>query len=304
MDPCTVRVEWEAEARVSDGDRTGAGVSNGTESLQGIAESRPSGSRRLALNRTPVSLAAALALAGVALAEFVTAYVNPLYGVLGHIVLLGVFLSLGALTQDTRYQVFFLTMTIAPLIRILSLGMPLGRFPQPYWYVLTAIPLFAAAWSIARTLKIPRASLNLRLPSWRLLPIELAVGVSGLGLGVVEWSILHPKPIPGSSSIAWLIATPLILLICTGFIEEILFRGLIQYAAGNLVGSNGGLAVTVALFAALHTGWHSPVDVAFVAGVALYFGLVVRCTRSLLGVTMAHGAINTVLFVVLPLTVR
>lgn len=248
--------------------------------------------------------AAGTSLGAIGLAEVVTVYVNPLYGVLAHMVLLGAFLSLGALARDERRQAFFLTMALAPLIRILSLGMPLGRFPQPYWYVLTALPLFAAAWSVARTLGIHRTALNLRLPSRRRLPIELAIAATGFALGVVEWHILHPRPIVSGSSIAWLVAAPLILLVFTGFVEELLFRGLIQYAAGNLLGPNGGLAVTVMLFAIMHTGWRSPLDLAFVSGVAVYFGLAVRYTQSLTGVTIAHGAINTMLFVVLPLAIR
>jgi len=52
-----------------------------------------------------------------------------------------------------------------PLIRIVSLGMPLGDFAQMDWYILTAAPLFAAAVvavrrEVARTSEIdapPRA---------------------------------------------------------------------------------------------------------------------------------------------------
>jgi membrane protease YdiL (CAAX protease family) len=179
--------------------------------------------------------------------------------------------------------------------------MPLGHFPQLLWYILTGIPLFLAAFLIVRTLELPRHSLGLQMPSGRGLPIDLGVAASGIGLGLVEWWILRPEPLVQTASIVQFLGLVLILLVFTGFLEELLFRGLIQHAATGLLGPNAGLFLTAALFAILHVGWHSLPDLAFVFAVALYFGLTVRYTRSLLGVTIAHGATNVMLFVVLPL---
>ena len=41
-----------------------------------------------------------------------------------------------------------LALTLAPLIRVLSLSLPLFRFPQAAWYPIVAIPLLLAAWVI------------------------------------------------------------------------------------------------------------------------------------------------------------
>jgi len=249
-------------------------------------------------------LLATAALGMIALAEVITAFTDVRYGVAGHVVLLVLFLALGALASDQRLQAFFLAITVAPLIRIVSLGMPLSHFPQTFWYVLTAVPLFLAAFLITRMLEIPSAALNLRFPRWRRLPVDLLVSVSGIGLGVVEWRILGTAPLVHTSSIAWIIGASLILLLCTGFLEELLFRGLIQHVVATLLGPNMGLVVTSALFGVLHVGYHSVLDLAFVTAVALYFGLAVRYTRSLFGVSMAHGVINIMLFIVLPLSLR
>jgi NADH-quinone oxidoreductase subunit N len=57
------------------------------------------------------------------------------------------------------------------------------------------------------------------------------------------------------------------------------------------------------IFAALHIGYRSVVDVLFVLGVALFLGWVVYRTGSLLGATIAHGLTNIVLFLVMPFLV-
>jgi len=256
---------------------------------------RRAGSTRL----RPLGLAAC-ALAAVALAEYLTTYSDPTYGVLLHVALLFGFLTAGAYASDTRVQAFFLALTAAPLIRIVSLGMPLGEVPQPFWYVLTGTPLFFAVFLTARSLGIGRRALSLTLP-WRTIPFQLLVALSGAVLGIVEYQILRPVPMVGVSSLPVLAGAAGILIVFTGFMEELVFRGLVQGVAGRWLGAKTGVLVASALFAILHTGWRSPVDMLFVFGVALYFGTVVRLTGSLFGVSLAHGAINIVLFIALPL---
>jgi hypothetical protein len=57
------------------------------------------------------------------------------------------------------------------------------------------------------------------------------------------------------------------------------------------------------VFAALHVGYKSAPDVAFVFFVALFFSWAVARTGSLLGVTLAHGIANVVLYLVAPFIV-
>ncbi len=54
------------------------------------------------------------------------------------------------------------------------------------------------------------------------------------------------------------------------------------------------------LFAILHMGFLSWLDVIFVFSVALFLSWVVKKTGSLLGVTLSHGITNIMLFLVVP----
>jgi membrane protease YdiL (CAAX protease family) len=95
----------------------------------------------------------------------------------------------------------------------------------------------------------------------------------------------------------WLPA--LIFLMCTGFVEEFIFRGVLQRTAVEAFGWRGIIYVSL-LFAALHMGFLSLIDVVFVFCVALFFGWVVKKTGSLLGVALAHGITNIILYLVAP----
>jgi len=91
----------------------------------------------------------------------------------------------------------------------------------------------------------------------------------------------------------------LILLLGTGFVEEFIFRGVLQRSAVEAFGGWGVIYVSL-LFAILHIGFLSWIDVVFVFVIALFFGWVVKKTGSLLGVTLSHGITNIVLYLVVP----
>ena len=69
----------------------------------------------------------------------------------------------------------------------------------------------------------------------------------------------------------------------------------------NFLGPLGGVIFAALIFSVLHIGWHSILDLLFALGVGVYFSLIVLRTTSLWGVTVAHGAISTMVFIVVPL---
>ncbi len=275
----------------------GAAIADATAGSARIARVLPG----LPSSARGMLILAVAALLCVAAAETMVAYGDPRIGIGMHIALLALTLVLAAQAGDARWQGFFMALAFAPIIRIASTGMPLQNFAQPYWYVLTSVPLFIAGYLVARECGLRRADICLRLPDLGSLPTDLAVAAAGVPLGYVEWRILRPAPMVESHSVAWLVAGALILLICTGLVEELLFRGVLQFVAIRLFGVRGGVLFSAGLFATLHIGHLSVLDDVFVLGVGLQFSLAVRYSRSLLGVTLAHGLINVMLFMVLPL---
>ena len=133
----------------------------------------------------------------------------------------------------------------------------------------------------------------------RSLPLQTLTGLSGLGLGYLEYRILHPTPLALSFTLGSIWLPALILLLFTGLLEELIFRGLLQRASQALLGNLGPVYVSLA-FAVLHIGYRSLADIAFVFAVGLLFSLVSGRSRSIWGVTLAHGLTNISLFLVFP----
>ena len=236
----------------------------------------------------------------IAVAELLTVLTDARWGLALHIGILTALIVQASLVLDQPYHKLLLALALAPLIRILSLSMPLQDLDLMYWYAVVGAPMMLTALVVARTLGLSWRNLGLTLGfTKRSLRIQAAVVTAGLAFGVAEYFILKPEPLIDefSWSAFWLPA--LILMVGTGFNEELVFRGVMQSAASDALGKSAILYVTV-VFAVLHLGYKSAVDVAFVFAVGLMFGLVVAKTRTLLGVTLSHGITNIALYLVVP----
>ncbi len=136
----------------------------------------------------------------------------------------------------------------------------------------------------------------------RQVPLQAAVALSGLGLGVVEFFILRPADAPWIPELTFALFLPAVIAIGlgAGLTEELIFRGLLQPRTEEIVGKAGGLLFVALVFAAMHIGFRSGPDLAFVFAVGLYLGFVVQRTQHLVGVTLAHGLANVALYLLMP----
>ncbi|HEV8634519.1 MAG TPA: CPBP family intramembrane glutamic endopeptidase [Chloroflexota bacterium] len=239
-----------------------------------------------------------LILLGLSAAELITAAWDARVGLPAHALLLALLVTMGARTSDSAKRELFWTLTLAPVIRIASLALPLGRLPLLSWYPLIGIPIFAAVFVTARKLGYSRAHLGLTVRPEQL-PLHLGMTALGGVLGLGEYLIFRPAPLAEHFTFGAIWQPALTLLIFTGLEEELIFRGLMQRAALRALG-RWGLVYVSAVFAALHIGYLSVLDLAFVFLVGLLFSVIALRTRSLLGVTLAHGAVNTGLFLIYP----
>ena len=235
-------------------------------------------------------------LALITLAELITTFASPRAGLVLHSALLIALLIHSALTAGDPYYRLLLALVLAPLTRILSLCLPLVNFPQLYWYLIISLPLGVATVLAVRLLGFSRLQLALTL---RRLPLQILVALTGVTFGLAEYLILRPDALIDDLTWRNLLVSGAILMICTGFAEEFIFRGIIQRASIQALG-RFGLLYGAILFAVLHIGYASLLDIVFVFSVALLFGWIAEATWSLAGVTIAHGLTNIVLFLVMP----
>lgn len=75
----------------------------------------------------------------------------------------------------------------------------------------------------------------------------MGLGLAGIGLGYIEYLILRPEPLASAFTWTAIWLPALILLISTGFLEEYIFRGIMQVTAVQQLGRLVGVSY-VALF--------------------------------------------------------
>ncbi len=239
-----------------------------------------------------------LILLFIIIAEIVTSFFSPTYGLSIHAALLISLLVLSAFWQtNSNISNLLLCLAIAPLIRVFSLSLPLSYLPSYAWYILAGIPMLVAAVTIMRIqqLKLTDIGINFKKPI-----IQIAITFTGIPFGTLEYLILRPAPITvGLSTLAFVLLA-ISFIAATGFVEELVFRGVFQNTAIKTFGTKFGLISVALVFAALHIGWLNMLDVVLVFCIGLFFGILMLKTGSISGISLSHGLTNVFLFLVLP----
>lgn len=238
-------------------------------------------------------------LIAIAGAELITALVNQMGGMIFHLVLVVSLIFSSAVVGKHPSHRLFLVLSLAPLIRILGLSMSLAQFSEIYWYLLISIPLLVGVLIIIRILNLHPREVGLTAG---VIPVQGLIALTGIGFGLIEYLILKPEPLILTLSWQEIIAPALILLVATGFVEELTFRGVMQRASVQVLGPWGWVYIAV-LFSVLQIGHLSAMHWLFVLLIALLFGWVVKRTGSILGVSLSHGLTNIGLYLIFPFVV-
>jgi membrane protease YdiL (CAAX protease family) len=235
----------------------------------------------------------------IAIAEAIGVFVLPLAGMLCQALLVPALLAHYLAAEGAPHRRILPALTLVPLLRVLSLIMPVKFIPPIYWYALIGIPLLVAIVQTARLLELTPAQLGLHLRSW---PLQLGIALGGAPLSLLAFLILQQGPAPAVSFNGAGVAVGVaILIVFTGFVEELLFRGLLQHVAGEVFGPMGFL-LSGLLFAIVYLGSLSGGYIVFVAVAGLVFGWCVRRTGSIWGVVGAHSMISVGVAYVWPYT--
>jgi membrane protease YdiL (CAAX protease family) len=236
-------------------------------------------------------------LAAIVVAELVTKFADPLPGIILYFTLLLLLIVGGAAAHGRpSHRRLLLALGLAPLMRILGLAMPLEEFSEIYWYLIVAVPLLVGVFAVVIALNLNPADIGLARGAVRL---QALVAAAGMVFGLVEYFILRPEPLIDALTWGEILVPALILLVATGLTEELVFRGVMQRASAEVLGSWGWVFVA-AVFTLLQIGHGSALHVLFVFPVALLFGWTAKRTGSIVGVSLSHGLANVGLFLIFP----
>lgn len=134
-----------------------------------------------------------------------------------------------------------------------------------------------------------------------ILPFVPLALVLALFLAEIEYRILDPVALIPQWNAVNLLVISIVMFGFVGFVEELLFRGVLQPTLESRLGVLPGLLLTSALFGAMHSGYGLPQEVLFAFVIGLFLGVVYDWTDSIGLVTVIHGALNVFLFAVLPI---
>jgi len=235
-------------------------------------------------------------LSALIIVEWVAAYSSPRYGIVGHAFILLLFLFHSYLERDLPEHKLLLSLTLAPALRLVSIAIPLASFYQLYRYIFATIPIVIVAVVIMRLLNLSPEEIGFRI---RRKSFQVAVAVTGIPFGMIEYLILKPQRLVIGLKWADMILPGIAIIGSVGFVTEMVFRGVMQQVSDRVLGRWGIIYISL-LSAILTMGRFSILSLLFMFGVSLFFAWVVRKTRSLLGVIFSRGIMNAELYLVLP----
>lgn len=141
--------------------------------------------------------------------------------------------------------------------------------------------------------------------SLALLPLAVVALLAALAavvaaLAEVEYDVLAPAPL--ISSLEWYpLAVLTATMVAVGFVEELLFRGVLQKVLERRLGPVPGILLASSAFAVMYSGYGTASAIALAGGVGLLFGVIYDVTDSLVLVSAMHALLNVLLFGVVPL---
>jgi membrane protease YdiL (CAAX protease family) len=241
-------------------------------------------------------------LLGLVLAELATAYLDPRLGfVLYALILLSLFVH-AILERDEPSSRFFLALTLIPILRLVSLSLPLPALQPVIQVLATAVPVSLATILISHYLAIRPAQIGLE-------PGESPLGLLGYGLvvltgvplGLAQYWALGSLPILEPTLVAHSGLIVGILVFFLGLLDELIFRGILLRTSRQALGDWPALFYVSLLASWLYVGYGGWQSVLLAFGYSLFFGWVVIRTRTLYAVSLAHGIANGVLVMLAPL---
>ncbi|HEX9115320.1 MAG TPA: CPBP family intramembrane glutamic endopeptidase, partial [Anaerolineae bacterium] len=235
------------------------------------------------------TLAAGGALAGLALAEAATVWLGREVGLALYAGLLLALLVLAAAGgRAASLRRLGLGLATVPLLRVIGLGLPQPFLPPLIGLAAVALPLALGVAIALRRSEAPPSALGLNpAPGLQVLFWYPPLALTGFTLGVAEVLVLgKPPELPALSGLG-LAAAALLLVLGVGFLEEIIFRGLVLQAIRTTRGGMVAVFYAALLGALLQLGTGSAGQVALTFVMGLWFGWVTLRSRTLYPAALA-----------------
>jgi membrane protease YdiL (CAAX protease family) len=158
--------------------------------------------------------------------------------------------------------------------------------------------VFLSALLLFQQFSLRLSDIGHRIAGLKYIPLAFLIGA---GLGFIEYHILRPDIQIEPVNMRNVFFSLIVFLAFTGYVEELIFRGLIQSLLERFMPITITVVYCNILFLIMHIIWGSILELAFVFCVGILLGFIFYRTRNLYLVSIIHGILNFHLFVMYPL---
>jgi membrane protease YdiL (CAAX protease family) len=238
----------------------------------------------------------------IVLGELSASWVGAIPGALVDAALVPVILTHFVLQPDARHRRMFPALALIALLRILSVAAVVPRLPEDAWYAAVGLPVLAGAFLAGRLADEPAARLGLRVTRERL---DTSLVLAGIPLSLVGYLLLRPAELSVSGDLVSTMVAMAVLAVFGGFLEEYVYRGVLQSASIDAFGSRrAGILFAATLGACMYWGSGSIPFMIAMWFMGIGYGLALSRGASLWGAAGGHTIMLWGMGLVWPLLLR
>jgi uncharacterized protein len=190
-----------------------------------------------------------------------------------------------------------MVLAIPAVARLLNFSLPLGELSPMFAQMIVGVPMAFMAMVFVWLMKQGQFSFRVE---WRRVPLYLLLIVVGIGAGFLLFQLNTPVLLVWDT-LPFLFYYIFVLVAGMAFLEEWLFRGIMQTALTSLFSDGFAILAVATIYTILHIGQGSLHFIGTIFLFSLGLGWLRHTSDDLLGVCLVHGTANLVFFLVLPM---
>lgn len=240
-----------------------------------------------------------LPIMGIIFAEMLIYAGHPQAGMALH-VLTVLLLSLSVMWfPESHVSRSLQALALLPILRLLNMSMPVFSGMTLDFFIFIYLPLLLPVYAVIRHQGMRLSDVGLT-PRKLYIYIPLAIIAGGI-IGLGESMVINAGSLIPDLSSENLFRLSLVMILIVGFVEELIFRSLLQTRMGDSFGRLRGLLIASLLFGIMHSGYGTFYEVLYTFSAGMVLGYMFLRTGSLPLVSLTHGFVNIFLFGLIPL---
>ena len=223
---------------------------------------------------------------------------NISFAVWVHVITLVLLASSTIWLDESIVFKIYQALMLLPILRLVNMSMPIFFEMTLYSYVFIYAPLIIPIYFVLSHQKFTLAQIGITKKNFiKYLPAAVMVGFI---LGDIEYITIRAGYLIPDLSFWNILKLSIVMILFVGFIEELIFRSVLQTRLEEAFGMFPGLIGASFMFGIMHSGYGTVYEIFFTSFAGFVVGVIFQRTRSLPLITIVHGCVNIFLFGIIP----